>query len=233
MELTVRDLTEMFGVSEARITRWVKREQLPAQRVAGQFRFNRFEVLEWAIAHQITVPSDRLAPPVDAPLDVSLADALEAGGVHYKLPGEDQEASFRAVVSRLPLPEDFDREHLLGLFVAREALGSTAIGDGIAIPHARRPIVLHVPRSLVTLCFLKHPIAYQAPDGKPVRILFSVVSPTVPAHVQLLARLARALQDSGFRKSVVGTKAREVIVQEARRVEMAEPPPDESRRRAA
>lgn len=153
---------------------------------------------------------------------MSFADALEAGGVHYKVPGEDREAALGAVVARLPLPEDFERETLLRLFLAREALGSTAVGDGMAIPHVRHPIVLNVPRSLVTLCFLKRPIAYQAPDGKPVRALFSVISPTVTAHMQLLARLSRALHDPGFRKSIVGTKPRDVIVREARRVEMAE-----------
>jgi PTS system nitrogen regulatory IIA component len=233
MQLTVRDLTEMFSVSEATVTRWVKHEELPAQRVAGQFRFNRFEVLDWAIAHQITVPRNPVEPQVAPQPWVSLADALDAGGVHHKVPGDDQEGALRAVVSRLPLPEEFDRELLHRLFVAREALGSTAVGDGIAIPHARRPIVLHVPRSLVTLCFLKRPIAYQAPDGKPVRILFSVISPTVTAHVQLLARLSGALHDPGFRKSVVGTKPREVIVREARRVEMAEQLAAASRPQAA
>jgi PTS system nitrogen regulatory IIA component len=222
MQLTVRDLTEMFNVPEATVSRWVKQEELPAQRVAGQVRFNRFEVLDWAIAHQITVQSNPIESQADVQRSASLADALDAGGVHYKVPGDDQAAALRAVLSRLPLPEDFDRELLLRLFVAREALGSTAVGDGIAIPHARRPIVLHVPRSLVTLCFLKRPIAYQAPDGKPVRILFSVISPTVTAHVQLLAQLSRALHDPGFRKSVVGTKAREVIVRAARRVERTE-----------
>jgi PTS system nitrogen regulatory IIA component len=233
MQLSVRDLTEMFNVSEATVTRWVKQEELPAQRVMGQFRFNRFEVLDWAIAHQITVESNRVEIPPDSQPWVSLADALEAGGVHYKIPGDDQESVLRAVVSRLPLPEGFDRELLLRLFMAREALGSTAVGDGIAIPHARRPIVLHVPRSLVTLCFLKRPIAYQAPDGKPVRILFSVISPTVTAHTQLLARLSRALHDPGFRKSVVGTKPRDVIVREARRVESAEQLAEATRTQAA
>jgi PTS system nitrogen regulatory IIA component len=122
------------------------------------------------------------------------------------------------------LPPDFDREHLLQLFLAREALGSTAVGDGIAIPHARRPIVMHVPRPLVTLCFLKRPIIYQAPDGRPVRILFSVISPTVTAHVQLLSGLAHALQDPGFRKSIVETRTRDVILREARRIETSERP---------
>jgi PTS system nitrogen regulatory IIA component len=233
MQLTMRDVGEMFKVSEGTVTRWIRQQGLPAQRVAGQFRFNRFEVLDWAIAHQITVQSYPAEHLADAPPYASLADALDAGGVHYEVPGDDQEAALRAVVSRLPLPGDFDRELLLRLLVAREALGSTAVGDGIAIPHARRPIVLHVPRSLVTLCFLKRPIAYQAPDGMPVRVLFSVISPTVTTHMQILARLSRALHDPGFRKTVAGTKSRKVILREARRVEMAEKLAEGTRRQAA
>jgi len=233
MQLTVRDLTEMFNVSEATVTRWIKQQELPAQRVAGQFRFNQFEMLDWAIAHQIKVESSPIEPQIDSQPGLSLGDALEAGGIHYKVSGDDREATFRGVVSRLPLPRDFDRELLLRLFLAREALGSTAVGDGIAIPHARRPIVLHVPQPLVTLCFLKRPIAYQAPDGKPVRILFSVISHTVTAHVQLLALLSHALRDPGFRESIVGTKSRQVIVREARRVEKSGQSADGASPRAA
>lgn len=222
MQLSVRDLVKMFNVSEATVRRWVRQQELPAHRVAGQLRFNHVEVLDWAIARRIKVENGPAVKQADSELFVGLADALQAGGVHYKIPGDDQQSALRSVVSSLPLPEDFDRESLLRLFVAREAIGSTAVGDGIAIPHARRPIVLDVPRSLVTLCFLKRPIAYDAPDGKPVSILFSVISPTVTAHVQLLARLARALHDPGFRLSVVGTTPCETIVREARRIEKAE-----------
>ena len=56
----------------------------------------------------------------------------------------DKERALAALVEVLPLPEEVDRELLLRLFLAREASASTAIGDGIAIPHVRNPIVLHV-----------------------------------------------------------------------------------------
>jgi PTS system nitrogen regulatory IIA component len=232
MQLTMRDVGAMFKVSEGTVTRWIRHEGLPAQRLGGQFRFNRVEVLDWAVNHQIEVE----VSPADSPAGQALpglAEALEAGGIHYKVPGEDREAALAAVVARLPLPEDFDRQSLLRLFLAREALGSTAVGDGIAIPHVRHPIVLHVSRCLATLCFLKRPVAYQAPDGKPVRVLFCLVSPTVADHVQILARLSHALHDPGFRASVVRTRPREVILREARRVEQAGQEPKGTRPRAA
>ena len=70
--------------------------------------------------------------------------------------------------------------------MARESLGSTGIGDGIAIPHVRNPIVMHIPRPTITLCFLEHPIDFGALDGQPVHTLFTIVSPTVRAHLHLL-----------------------------------------------
>jgi nitrogen PTS system EIIA component len=233
MQLTMREVGEMFNVSEGHVTRWIRQQGLPAQRVAGQFRFNRAEVLDWAVDNRIKMETSSVGHRVDCLLWVGFADALETGGIHYNVAGEDRDAALGGVVARLSLPEGFDRDLLLRLFLAREALGSTAVGDGIAIPHVRHPIVLHVPRSLVTLCFLKRPVAYQAPDGKPVRALFSVISPTVAVHMQLLARLSRALHDPGFRASVVGTSPREVILQEARRVEQSEQAPEGTRPRAA
>jgi PTS system nitrogen regulatory IIA component len=233
MQLTMREVVAMFKVSEGTVTRWIRQQGLPAQRVAGQFRFNRVEVLDWAVENRIPMETSSVEQPVDAAPCVNLAAALEAGGIHYKVAGADREAVLGAVVARLSLPEDFDRQLLLRLFLARETLGSTAVGDGIAIPHVRYPIVLHVPRPLVTLCFLKRPIAYRAPDGKPVRVLFAVISPTVAAHIQLLARLSHALHNPGFRASVVEAKPREVILREARRVELTGQAPEETRSRAA
>jgi PTS system nitrogen regulatory IIA component len=233
MQLTMRDVGEMFKVSEGTVRWWIRQQGLPAQRVAGNYRFNRVELLDWAVAHRIKLEAGSAASRVVGPPWVGLADALATGGIFYNVPGEDREAVLGAVVARLSLPEDFDRQSLLRLFLAREALGSTAVGNGIAIPHVRHPIVLHVPHSLVTLCFLRRGITYQAPDEKPVRVLFSIISPTVAAHVQLLAGLSQALHDPGFRASVEGTKPREVLLREARRVELSAPVPDGTRPRAA
>jgi len=219
MQLTMRDVSEMFKVTEATITRWVKQRQLPAQRISGRYRFNRYEVLDWAISHQIPVQDNADIHQADVQAQLSLASALEVGGIHYDVPGADQPSVLRSIVSRLPLPDDHDRELLFQLLLAREAFGSTGVGDGIAIPHARRPIVLQVPSSFVTLCFLKQPVPYQALDGKPVRILFSLISLTVTDHLQLLSRLASTLQDSRFRTCLLATKPANAILREARRLE--------------
>ena len=148
-----------------------------------------------------------------------LVEALQAGGIFYRLSGADKEGALRAVVEHMRLPEEVDREFLLRVLLAREALQSTGIGDGIAIPHVRNPIVLHVSRPMITLCFLERPIDFGALDGKPVHVMFSLVSPTVRAHLRLLSRLSFALHDPAFKKAVTGQASREEILREAQRVE--------------
>jgi PTS system nitrogen regulatory IIA component len=92
-----------------------------------------------------------------------------------------------------------DRDFLLAVLDAREAMGSTGVGDGIAIPHVRNPILLHVDQPSVSLCLLRKPVEFGAIDGKPVHALFVVVSPSVPAHLKILAQLGFILRDADLR----------------------------------
>jgi nitrogen PTS system EIIA component len=234
VQLTVRDVSKFLSVSESTVTRWIKHRGLPARYVAGQYRFNRAELLEWAAAHQVKVSLemfDRLEAE-EEPVP-TLAEALEAGGIFYQLPDTGKERALRALVGVLPLPDGTDQELLLRLFLAREASASTAVGDGIALPHVRNPIVLHVARPTVTLCFLERAVDFGALDGKPVQALFSLICPTMRSHLQMMARLSHALHDANFKEAVVRQGPRDEILQEARRIDAALAAPAAQTRKAA
>ncbi len=220
MQLTARDVSRFFNVSESTVTRWINHRGLPARRVNGQPRFNRFELLEWATVNRIKFSVDVFdkLEAEDEP-GPSLVDALAAGGIHDNLEGTNKDRSLRALVEVLPLPQEVDRELLTRLFLAREASATTAIGDGIAVPHVRNPIVLHVDRPIVTLCYLEHPVDFGALDGKPVHVLFSLICPTVRGHLRMLSRLSFALHDPMFKGAVLGHAGRDQILREASRVE--------------
>lgn len=220
MQLAIRDLTKLFDVNESTVARWIKQRGLPAQQVGGQYRIHRADLLEWATANQVRVSLelfDRLEG--DADTVPSLIEALETGGIHYGLEDTNKDHALRALVQILPLPDDVDRELLLRLFLAREASASTAIGNGIAIPHVRNPIVLHIAQPAVVLAFLKQPVDFGALDGKPVHVLFSIISPTNRCHLQLISRLSFALHDDKLREAVVRQAPHKEILCEVRRVE--------------
>ena len=222
MQLNVRDVSKLLSVSEKTIYRWVKQGVLPSYRVNEQYRFNRAELLEWATSRRMNVSAAVFDEPESNATPIpGLGEALRAGGIFYRLGGKDKEAVLRAVVEHLRVPEEVDRDFLLRVLLARENLQSTGIGDGIAIPHVRNPIVLHVSRPMVTLCFLEKPIDFGALDGKPVHALFAMVSPTVRAHLRLLSRLSFALHDPGFKKAVLRQASHDDLLRECERVEQS------------
>jgi len=220
MELTVRELARYLGVSEKEIYRWVSEGSIPLHQVGGQYRFNRTEILEWANSRNLKISTAIYRKEEDARPLPSMAEALEAGGIVFRLPGADKAAVLRSMVDVLPFPPSVDRETIYQIILAREKMGTTAIGCGIAIPHARHPIVLQEVQSpKVTLFFLEEKVDFEAPDGLPVHTLFWLVSPSVRSHTHMLARLAALVQNKAFQGLLARRPSVAEILNEVRLIE--------------
>ena len=201
MQLTLRQATSYLNVDEATLRGWIKKRGLPVHKLNERLYLNPVELWQWAMENGVVVSRRLLDDAKQAVGEVPpLSALLDAGGIHYDVGGADKSEALRDVVARLPLPRDFDRDFLVTVLEAREAMGSTGIGDGIAIPHARNPILLHVDQPLVALCLLRHPVDFDAVDGIPVHALFVVISPSIPVHLKILARLGLVLRDAALRR---------------------------------
>ena len=225
MQIDVKEAARLLSVSEKTIYRWIRQGNLPAYRIGDLYRFNRIELLEWATARKVGVSpeifEDAAAGAGELP---GIEEAIKAGGIHYRVAGTTKAEVLAAVVELMHLPEEVDRKFLLDVILARESLGSTGFGGGIAIPHVRNPIVLHIPRPMITLCFLDTPVEFDAIDGKPVHTLFTLVSPTVRAHLHLLSRLTFGLRLPGFIGPVSEQAARDALLAGARVVDQSARP---------
>lgn len=200
MFLKVADIAAAVGVPERTVLNWIKQQGLPAHMHNDRYQVNRVDLLEWATNHGITIPAELFGNEQESAHPASLSSALQQGGIYYDLPGSTPESALREVIARMQLPPSLDPEFLLQTLLAREALGSTALGNGIAIPHVRNPILGQVHDSAISLCFLKNPIDFDAIDGMPVTILFTLITPNVKTHLQLLAKLAFMLRDQQFQE---------------------------------
>jgi len=221
MNLAVRDVAKLLNVSERTIYRWIDQGTLPVYRIGDQFKFNRTELLEWATSKRLNVSADMFAEPESTGTEpCSLLEALKAGGVFYRIDGHDKASALKSVVEVLRLPDDVDRAFLYQVLLARESLGSTGIGDGIAIPHVRNPVVLHVSQPTVTLCFLERPIEFGAMDAQPVHTLFTLISPTVRSHLRMLSLLTFALREASLKRILKEQGSRDAILAEVGRIEV-------------
>lgn len=220
MQITVRDVAALLNVSTKSVYRWVTEGDLPAYRIQDQYRFNRSELLEWAMLKKINVaPEIFHEPESSTQLLPTLTESIEAGGVLYRVEGKTKEAVILSLSRLLPLPDGTDREFVGKVLLAREALSPTAVGDGIAVPHPRSPVVLHATVATLTVAFLEKPIEFGAFDGKPVSVLLTLISPTERAQFHLLSRLNFALRDKNFVKVLLKHGLREEITKELKRVE--------------
>jgi PTS system nitrogen regulatory IIA component len=93
---------------------------------------------------------------------------------------------------------EIDRWRLVGALQDRERLNSTALGEGVAIPHGKLPGVKRV-----VAAFGRSPqgVDFNSLDGKPTHLFFLLVAPedSAGAHLKALARISRLLKDEGFR----------------------------------
>lgn len=97
---------------------------------------------------------------------------------------------------------EIDSEELLRVLLEREELGSTGIGDGIAIPHGK---IKKLKKLIVSFARSQEGVDFQSMDGKPTHIIFLLLAPENSAgtHLKALARISRLLKDSSFRKSIM------------------------------
>jgi nitrogen PTS system EIIA component len=107
---------------------------------------------------------------------------------------------------------NFDLEAIIKVLTERETLGSTGIGDNIAIPHGKLngldDLILAFGRS-------RHGVDFDAADGKPVNLFFLLVAPAknTGPYLKALAKIFRMLKDQYFRKRLIEAETKEQIYQ--------------------
>lgn len=137
-------------------------------------------------------------------LDILTSEELVAP----HLAGADKTAVLRELAQHLARSHGgIDADRLVDVLWERERLGSTAIGDGIAIPHGKLPGL-----SGVIGAFGRHPagVDFESLDGSPTHLFFLLVAPedSVGQHLKALARVSRLLKDRAFRERLLAAPDR-------------------------
>jgi PTS system nitrogen regulatory IIA component len=136
---------------------------------------------------------------------MDLSDLIEVSAVMPALKANSKKqllqllAEKAAAVTGLPEREVFDT------ILQRERLGSTGVGNGIAIPHGKLP---GISRITGVFARLENPVNFEALDDQPVDLVFLLLAPEGAGadHLKALSRIARVLRDSDTVAKIRGTK---------------------------
>jgi len=148
---------------------------------------------------------------------MKITDILSESGVIPDLKGRNKEEVLRELAVHLAgVHPEVNAEDLVEVLWDRERLGSTAIGDGIAIPHGKLPGL-----KTVLGAFGRHlrGVDFDSLDGNTTKLLFLLVAPddSVGLHLKALARVSRLLKEQSFRAQLMTAADRSDLYETIRR----------------
>jgi len=215
--MSLQEVAQELRVSEKTVRRMLWRGELRGIRVGGQWRFpieNLAGFFPASAAGAKTHARSQVAP---------IYKLIEIGGIHYRIAGENPHDVLMDVVRETPCVTHKLRPALFKALWEREALCSTGIGNGIAVPHPIVPI--WAPRadipSSIGLFFLEEPVDFGCLDEGKVTILFLLLLQTLQEHLQAMAHLVRLLREESLTAFLKEVPLRADIFSELARVEKA------------
>lgn len=151
--------------------------------------------------------------------DLSLACLIERGGVYHYLKGANPPDIIAELIELLPALPEFDSNALLQAVLEREALMSTGVGRGIAVPHPRNPVLGDGALPFVALGFPAAPINWNTPDGSMVHSVFLVVSVSAKQHLSALSKINFLCQQEKIHSLIKAQASKDEVVAAIRKTE--------------
>jgi PTS system nitrogen regulatory IIA component len=142
-----------------------------------------------------------------------LSKMIEANNVIPDLKARDKRGVLEELAGAISENDSsIDKETLVRVLVERERLGTTGIGDGVAIPHGKLDTIEH---PIISFGRSKEGLDFDSMDGQPAYLFFLLVAPENSSgiHLQVLAKIAKILKNSAFRMKLMEGGTREELYQ--------------------
>lgn len=134
--------------------------------------------------------------------NVDIANLIHRGGIYTDVEGSTPQEIYEKISKLIDLPDGMTAEQVYNALCAREEVLSTAVGNGIALPHARAPIMKNEEDQRIVLVYLKTPLDMKAPDERNVYAMFILLTHNSQIHLKVLSSLAGLFRSLRFRKAL-------------------------------
>ncbi|MFA7228910.1 MAG: PTS sugar transporter subunit IIA [Melioribacteraceae bacterium] len=197
MDLSLKDIAHLVMLSEKDVQQLVKRKEIPFQYLHDKVVFNKQQIIEWALGRSLPINISGNNKLSEYHIE-TVGTLLDKDSFHFECQ-LNESAYIEQMVSRINLDENVDREIIIQLLKSRESMMSTAIGNGICLPHPRVPLMVGKNKPLINFFFPEKPLDLKSVDGKPVHTLILLISQTIKQHLSLIAHLSFLLTNEVFR----------------------------------
>ncbi|MFO7904075.1 MAG: PTS sugar transporter subunit IIA [Planctomycetota bacterium] len=206
-DFDIHSLATYLHLTPAQVGRMVDRGRLPGRKISGEWRFSEAEIHHW-LEERIGASDDDeelahmehvLKNGSSATADVSIADALPVEAIAVPLNARTRVRVIeRMVETAANTGWLWDPEKIIQAVRVRETLHSTALGNGVALLHPRRPQPTILAQPFIALGRTYKGIPFGDPQGRLTDIFFLILSTDDAGHLRTLARLSRFVGEPEF-----------------------------------
>ncbi len=212
--LTLQEVADYLKIVPKTVSRMIQRNEIPCMKVAGQWRFKKSVIDMWLNAKMHFSEELQFAQLMDVPNTVmQLSRLIRDPYILFDLHSTGVEDTLRELT--LPLQEQglvSERTSLVRQLLAREAMVTTAFGQGTAFPHLRE--VKEVPSGFppIIMGISRKGIPFGNLHGGLTHMFFLLLAPNETMHLRMLSRLARFSQKEGIQDMIVAAKTSDEII---------------------
>jgi PTS system nitrogen regulatory IIA component len=199
MKLTISEVAQCLRLPVSTVERWIRQGRIPIQKTGNNYLFNELILKKWAEMYKLPflLPEKVNTAPQQTRME-ELLPSMKRGGVLYDIKGDDVETVLKNAVENIHYLSRSIKDMLYLSLLEREHLTSTGVGKGVAIPHPHDPLRDMIKNSLISTCFLDKPIDFKAVDGRPVFVMFILISASTKIHLHLLSMLSFCIRENAF-----------------------------------
>jgi nitrogen PTS system EIIA component len=141
---------------------------------------------------------------------MQIGDFLERGAIALRLKAANKRQALAAVSEVAARALRLDAGMVLDALTAREQAGSTGVGYGVAVPHAR---IEGIDRIRGVFVRLEHPVEFEAVDDQPIDLMFALFAPPNASgeHLRALARVSRLLRQGDLREHLRQARTEDAV----------------------
>ena len=221
--LTTKQLAQYLQLSERSIYRLVEQGEIPSLKVGGQWRFRKSAVDEWLDLQVQRMEPAQLDHTFGEELTTaapSIFELLSPDNILLDVSAVSKREVLATLAERVTLPDPVDRDLLLARLLEREALCTTALADGIAVPHTPRARKrLLASADVVAIARTKVPIEFGALDGKPTDLFVLVLARDERMHVIVVAKVSRLVREAELQSELRSSTSPQQVLRAVRAME--------------
>jgi nitrogen PTS system EIIA component len=212
--MTLSELAEYLKLSEKTILKMVKNHEIPCAKIANQWRFLKPMVDDWLISQMNVIPQNDLSRQIEMEYEYfPLYRLMDEQLIDLNLDNNSKEEVLNNLVEltkkKKLISDDFN---LLDKLLDREKLISTGIGNGIALPHLRKPSSKFVYGPKIIIGISKKGIDFNSLDKKPVYLVFLILTDSEIVHLRVMAKLTNLLRENNVVDKLKKTGSPEEVI---------------------